>query len=138
MTMYLDKSYEDKEAIFLKQYQPIDVIRNMPYNLGSAVKYLIKAGYTDDLPDYAYARDYLKDVLIKNEDTYKVKLSIDARQALSVYVSRNNLVAQLLKNWCDSLDKLKVKRTFITHKDILGVIDILDEKLIDYDEANDE
>ena len=133
MTMYLDKTYKKQEAIFLKQYQPIDVIRNMPYNLGSAVKYLIKAGYTDDLPDYAYARDYLKDVLIKNEDTYKVKLSIDARQALSVYVTRNDLVAKLFENWCKNL-----KTAYISYKSILDVIDSLDEKLIDYDEPNDE
>lgn len=138
MTMYLDKTYKKQEAIFLKQYQPIDVIRNMPYNLASAIKYLIIAGNSDDLPDYACARDYLEDVLKEDKGYYKVKLSIDARQALSVYVARNNLVAQLFKNWCDSLNKLKVKRTFITHKDISDVINILDEKLIDYDEANDE
>lgn len=138
MTMYLDKSYKDKEAIFLKQYQPIDVIRNMPYNLGSAIKYLIIAGDSDELPDYACARDYLEDFFKNIDDCYKVKLDIDARQALSVYVTRNNLIAKLFKSWCESLNSLKIKTALITYKDISDVIDILDEKLRDYDEANDE
>lgn len=136
--MYLDKSYKDKEIIFFEQYQPIDVIRNMPYNLGSAVKYLIKVGYTDDLSDYACARDYLKD-LIKNVNVnYKVKLDVDARRALSVYSAKNNLIGKLFESWCNDLNKLKVKEAFITYKTVLDVIDVLDEKLKDYNEPNDE
>lgn len=138
--MYFDDFYKEHNVLFLKEYQPIDVIRRMPYNLGSAIKYLIKSGYSEENLNYVYARDYLKDVLHDADKSCHIvlNLNIDVRQALSVYVSRNNLLATLFLKWTKNKDKLKVKKVQIDYQDILNLINTLNKKIKNNNELNDE
>lgn len=119
--MYEVDYYQDTEVAV--KFQPIDLCRELPFSLGCAVKYILRAGHkTDDVKsDLVKAVDYLNNYLTTamlppDLDTsegglfeFRLKLSPRATVALNEYCKRNPFLKTLFDDFDYDLDEDAIK-----------------------------
>lgn len=122
--MYETAHYKDCTATFTKVYQPIDAIRNMPFSLGCAIKYLCRAGHKDDISlDYQKAYDYLCDVRDHMKGTlYRCRLNREGKQALIAFAENNKYIQRLFDMWISDHDQEPHEDVYITYNSLEFVI----------------
>lgn len=97
--MYQTEHYKDCQCT--REFQPIDVCRSLDFDLGNAVKYILRAPFKHNpREDIQKARDYLVDYLEFHQNPfayYQTKLSIRAVCALEEYCRNNRVIATLFR-----------------------------------------
>lgn len=100
--MYSTKHY--KEAGVTHEIQPIDICRDLPFSLGNAVKYILRAPFKDNpREDLRKAVDYLRDYHVVLKSSYVgigmsglgYRISSRGAIALEMYCSRIPVMATL-------------------------------------------
>lgn len=128
--MYETQHYKDCTVRFTKTYQPIDAIRNMPFSLGCAVKYLCRAGHKGDiLEDYKKACDYLCDVRDHLKGNYYCCRHIkrEDKQALIALAGANDNIHKLFETWLENYEQDPTEDIYVTYNSLEFVIGALNE-----------
>lgn len=128
--MYETAHYKECTATFSKEYQPIDAIRNMPFSLGCAVKYLCRAGHKGDvLEDYKKACDYLCDVRDNQlkGNYYSCHINREGKQALIAFARQNDYIRRLFDVWLGNYAQEPHEDVYVTYNALEFVIGALDE-----------
>lgn len=96
--MYNPKHYEKAQATL--SFQPIDICRELPFSLGNAIKYILRASYKGNfVGDINKAIDYLRDY--SNAHFYFARgndFSPNFKLALEAYCNKNRALAILFNN----------------------------------------
>lgn len=122
--MYSQKHYEKSAVTFTRSYQPIDAIREMPFSLGCAFKYLARAGFKGDkVEDLEKAHDYLDDVLkfnvSKNDDgLMEFEITVEAMQAVYAFAKNNHYIHTLFNTFIEKHEKVYKTESFLNEVNI--------------------
>lgn len=154
--MYSTPHY--KEASITYEIQPIDICRDLPFSLGNAVKYILRAPYKDDpKSDLIKAKDYLSDYLVTlREHPHLVGLghTISHRGtfALEMYCARLSIMSCLF-HYAPDRDMRVISAGSATdaivtedYEDLIqptedsvnDTIALLEKKIADLEEADEE
>ncbi len=128
--MYEASHYQNCTVTFTRKYQPIDAIRNMPFSLGCAFKYLCRAGYKGDIgEDYQKAMDYLIDFRDNlGKKCYRnLHLNRDAKQALLAFIRNTSYLRALFGSWYEAYLEDHSTKVYVGYQDISDALDLLNK-----------
>lgn len=104
--MYNPKHYQKAQAQI--SFQPIDLCRELPFSLGNAIKYILRAPYKGNpVQDYAKAIDYLEDYRIVHTNIGAQQFTANFILALEAYTNKNKFIRAIFNYRIKQKERIK-------------------------------
>ena len=104
--MYNPKHYQQAQAQI--SFQPIDLCRELPFSLGNAIKYILRAPYKGNpVQDYAKAIDYLEDYRIVHTCIGAQQFTANFILALEAFTAKNKFIRTIFNYHIKRKDRIK-------------------------------
>lgn len=104
--MYNPKHYQQAQAQI--SFQPIDLCRELPFSLGNAIKYILRAPYKGNpVQDYAKAIDYLEDYRIVHTCIGAQQFTANFILALEAFTTKNKFIRTIFNYHVKRKDRIK-------------------------------